>query len=68
MTLISAQTASELLGLSRPTVTKLARDGRLPVVGFMNGRYAIFERDVVLAHRGRFADIARPRKNGKVAA
>ncbi len=62
MTLISAETASGILGLSRPTVAKYAREGKIPVVGFMDGRYAIFERSAVEALKGTFTDVARPRR------
>lgn len=62
MTLISTETASGLLGLSRPTVAKYAREGKIPMVGLMDGRYAVFERKAVEALIGTFADVARPRK------
>jgi hypothetical protein len=60
--LVSAETAAGILELSRPTVTKLARTGQLPVLGFLDDRIAVFERTVIEAHKGKFAYMSRPRR------
>lgn len=60
---ISARAAAELLKVSRPTVVKLVSLHELSVLGYVDGRIAVFDRDYILSQRVRI----EARRNKKVA-